>query len=102
MRITTKTVFVTLAAGIALSACTTVLDDEGTQTASCGYDSRNWQATIDRMPGPGAQAMLHITGEIDMPTPGYSVELAQGPADRMMPPGVRFQQVSHRRGARRR
>ena len=95
MQTTTPTALVTLVACLALPACTTI-PEEGSQTASCGYDSRNWQATIDRMPGPGAAPMLHITGEIDMPMPGYEVRLVAGPADRMMPPGVHFRLESER------
>ena len=34
--------------------------------------------------------MLHISGEVDLPTPGYSVTLEAGPADRAMPPSQRF------------
>lgn len=52
--------------------------------------SRNWHAWIDKMPGPGATMTLNISGEVDLPTPNYSVELVAGPADRMMPPGLRF------------
>ncbi|WP_428027968.1 hypothetical protein [Altererythrobacter sp.] len=53
-------------------------------------ESRNWHAWIDRMPGPGSKPTLNITGEVDLPTPGYSVSLTAGPADRAMPPGLRF------------
>ncbi|WP_372520162.1 hypothetical protein [Alteriqipengyuania sp.] len=87
---------IAVAASLALTACTTYPEEEEPETASCGYDSRNWQATIDRMPGPGAQPMLHITGEVDMPTPGYTVRLVAGPADRMMPPGLHFRFESER------
>jgi len=86
MRITTA-LPVTLAASLALSACATVPDDG---SASCPTVSRDWQAWINAMPGPDAQRTLHITGSVDMPTPGYSLELVGGPADRMQPPGLRF------------
>ena len=56
--------------------------------------SRGWNAWINAMPGPGARPTLHITGEVDLPTPGYTVELIAGPADRMMPPGQRFSLVA--------
>ncbi len=52
--------------------------------------SRGWKAWINAMPGPGAVRTLYITGEIDLPTPGFTVTLVPGPADRMMPPGQRF------------
>ena len=86
MRITTA-LPVTLAASLALSACATVPDDG---SPSCPTVSRDWQAWINAMPGPNAQCTLHITGSVDMPTPGYTVELVGGPADRMQPPGLRF------------
>ena len=34
--------------------------------------------------------MLHISGEVNLPTPGYAVTLEAGPADRAMPPSQRF------------
>lgn len=53
--------------------------------------SRGWSATLDKMPGPDAGAgTLSISGEVDLPTPGYSVTLVAGPADRMLPPSQRF------------
>lgn len=42
------------------------------------------------MPGPDATPTLNISGEVDLPTPGYTTILRAGPADRMMPPGLRF------------
>jgi len=59
-------------------------------TGCAVYQSRDWQAWISAMPGPDAKPTLHIQGEVDMPTPGYSVKLVEGPADRMQPPGLRF------------
>jgi hypothetical protein len=53
------------------------------QSASCPViDSRNWSAHINAMPGPGAQRTLIVSGEVDLPTPGYGVTLAAGAADR--------------------
>ena len=56
--------------------------------------SRGWTAYINAMPGPGAKPTLNISGEVDLPTPGFKVELIAGPADRMMPPGQRFSLVA--------
>ena len=50
-------------------------------------DSRDWQAWINAMPGPDAKPMLIVIGEVDMPTPGYTIAITLGPMDRMMPPG---------------
>lgn len=54
-------------------------------------DSRDWKAWIDRMPKvdqPGPR--LHVAGEIDLPTPGFTVSVTEGPMDRAMPPGLRL------------
>ena len=58
------------------------------QSTSCPViDSRDWAAWINAMPGPDAEPTLIVTGEIDLPTPDYTIEITLGPADRMMPPG---------------
>ena len=49
-------------------------------------ESRDWAAWIDAQPGPGAERRLIVTGEVDLPTPGYGVEWRVGPADRRLPP----------------
>jgi hypothetical protein len=46
--------------------------------------SRNWQATLNK-PADGP-AELTLTGEVDLPTPGYTVQFSQGITDRAMPP----------------
>ena len=48
--------------------------------------NRNWTAHINAMPGPNAQRTLNVSGEIDLPTPGYTVTLREGPADRSARP----------------
>lgn len=92
-----------LAAGcLALSACTppSPIDggtppEPGREVVECPViESRGWTAWIDALPGPDAVRTLHISGEVDLPTPGYTVELVPGPADRMMPPGQRFSLVA--------
>lgn len=45
--------------------------------ANCAVtDQRDWEAQFS----PGDSPTLTITGEIDLPTPGYSVSLARTPA----------------------
>lgn len=44
--------------------------------------SRNWTAHVNAMPGPNAQRTLNVAGEVDLPTPGYTVTLTEGIADR--------------------
>ena len=47
-------------------------------TLPCGViDQRNWTAEFSA----GARATLTISGEVDLPRPGYSVSLARDPAD---------------------
>ena len=53
-------------------------------------DSSNWQAWVNAMPGPDATPTLHVTGEIVLPTPGYTIDWQLGALDRMLPPGQRL------------
>jgi len=55
-------------------------------SACAVLDSRDWEAWIDRMPGPGATSTLHVTGQLDLPHAGYSVTVRDGPADRSATP----------------
>jgi hypothetical protein len=47
-------------------------------------ESRNWSARVT--PGPAGARRLHVAGEIDLPTAGYTADWSEGPADRRMPP----------------
>jgi hypothetical protein len=38
-----------------------------------GWNCRTWEAWHDRM--PGKEPTLHVSGECEMPTPGYTLEL---------------------------
>ena len=49
-------------------------------------DSRNWVAWINAMPGVDAKRRLHISGEVDLPTPGFVANWRLGPADRRSVP----------------
>ena len=76
---------VALAAAGLLAGCQTA--PEPTPEARCAASaSRDWSAWINRMPGPGATPTLHVTGEIDLPTPGYAATLTAGAADRSATP----------------
>lgn len=62
------------------AAETTTTEAATTTPASlpCGViDQRNWTAEFSA----GARATLAISGEVDLPRPGYSVSLARDPAD---------------------
>ena len=57
--------------------------------SSCpAIDSRNWHAWIDRIGED--EPRLNITGEVDLPTPGYQVEWQPGISDRRNPPAQRI------------
>ena len=53
--------------------------------------SRNWSAQV--IDAQGKRTLL-VTGEVDLPTPGYQVSGKHGPMDRMQPPGVRMDGVA--------
>lgn len=57
-----------------------------TPSACAVLDSRDWSAWINRMPGPDATPTLHVTGKVDLPNPGYTVTVRDGPADRSAQP----------------
>lgn len=48
-------------------------------------ESRDWIARVSAGTADGGARLL-VTGELDLPTPGYTVTLKEGPADRRMPP----------------
>ena len=62
---------------------------ETTEHSSCPVmGSRNWHAWIDRV--AENESRLNISGEVDLPTPGYQVEVKPGILDRRKPPAQRF------------
>ncbi|MEM6507341.1 MAG: hypothetical protein AAF711_18040 [Planctomycetota bacterium] len=54
-------------------------------------DSPNWTANFapENKTGPGL--VLQVSGETDLPTPGYQANLVIGLLDRKNPPGLRLQ-----------
>ena len=57
--------------------------------SSCAVlKSRNWHAWIDRV--AENKPRLNIVGEVDLPTPGYTVEWKPGILDRRQPPAQRL------------
>ena len=54
------------------------------------YESRHWHAWIDRYSSTEGTNRLNITGQIDLPTPGYTINWKTGIQDRAMPPSQRF------------
>ena len=62
---------------------------EPANTTSCPVkSSRNWYAWIDRV--AENEPRLVISGEVDLPTPGYKVEWRSGIRDRSQPPAQRL------------
>ena len=57
--------------------------------SSCNImQSRDWHAWIDRV--AEKEPRLNIVGEIDLPTPGYTIEWQPGILDRSQPPTQRL------------
>lgn len=55
--------------------------------ASCPViESSEWAAWVNAMPGPAATKQLIATGQVVLPTPGYTVTLTAGMADRSATP----------------
>ena len=89
-----------LSLGILLASCSTQANipeeqnttEELTQpedTTSCSVmESRNWHAWIDLVAED--EPRLNISGEVDLPTPGYKVEWQPGILDRRNPPAQRI------------
>ena len=53
-------------------------------TSCLAMNSRNWHAWIDRQ--ENKKPRLNISGEVDLPTPGYTVTWKPGILDRKQPP----------------
>ncbi|WP_396272646.1 hypothetical protein [Hyphomonas sp.] len=56
-------------------------------------DSRNWAAWINRMPGPGAVATVHVAGKVDVRSGGYTFRWEEAPMDRSAVPVLRLKLV---------
>lgn len=54
------------------------------------YETRNWRAWIEPINNATGRGQLNITGQIDLPSPGYSINLTLGPMDRRHPPSLRI------------
>ena len=59
-----------------------------TSTSCPAVESRNWHAWIDRV--AENEPRLVISGEVDLPTPGYKTEWQPGILDRRQPPTQRL------------
>jgi hypothetical protein len=78
----------------ALAACTSddtpadpVEPPKPAPVAACPViESRDWAAWVNAMPGPAATKELIVTGQVTLPTPGYTVTLTAGIADRSATP----------------
>lgn len=52
--------------------------------------SRKWAATLKRTGGSTSKLTLRVTGEVDLPTPGYTAIWKVGISDRANPPGLQL------------
>lgn len=52
--------------------------------------SRGWEAWVNKMPGPDMQPKIHVVGQVDVPTGGYTFEWQEGPLDRSAHPALRL------------
>lgn len=100
------------ASGIILAACTPPADQAPAaepppvpaaeddlavtpeSAAECAVlDSRDWQAWIDRMPGPDASPTVHVIGKVDVRSGGYTFNWDVGPMDRSMTPALNLELI---------
>lgn len=88
------------AAPVAVTVEETVVETESEEaapmeeTAACDVlDSRDWEAWINKMPGPGATPTIHVVGKVDVRTGGYTFEWQEGPMDRSAVPALRLKLV---------
>ncbi|AXE64480.1 hypothetical protein BBF93_09755 [Hyphomonas sp. CACIAM 19H1] len=56
-------------------------------------DSRDWEAWIDRMPGPDASPTVHVIGKVDVRSGGYTFNWEVGPMDRSMTPALNLKLI---------
>ena len=64
------------------------------EPAACPViESSNWQAFINKMPGPDAKASINVSGTVKMPLPGFTFAWAEGPLDRSAMPKLRLKLV---------
>ncbi|ELS02472.1 hypothetical protein Xen7305DRAFT_00021860 [Xenococcus sp. PCC 7305] len=64
-------------------------EKQNVDTSFCPVlESRNWHAWIDRV--AEKEPRLNISGEVDLPSPGYIVEVQPGILDRRQPPAQRL------------
>lgn len=98
------------ASGIVLAACQTpvtetpalapseleipVIVGETPVADTCAVrESRDWEAWVNRMPGPGATPSIHVVGKVDVPTGGYTFDWKVGPMDRSMTPALKLELI---------
>ncbi len=82
---------------LSLSACSEGPSEENTpptlgaevDNACAVASSSNWQAWLNRMPGPD-EPKLHVSGDIELAEPGLTASFSLGPLDRRRPPSQRI------------
>lgn len=56
-------------------------------------ESRDWEAWINRMPGPDATPKVHVVGKVDVRSGGYTFNWEVGPMDRSMTPALNLKLI---------
>lgn len=56
-------------------------------------ESRDWAAWVNLMPGPDASPTVHVTGQVDVRTGGYTFDWQTGPLDRSAMPKLRLKLI---------
>lgn len=63
-------------------------------TGECAVlESRDWEAWVNRMPGPDATPSVHVVGKVDVRSGGYTFDWEVGPMDRSMTPALRLELI---------
>ncbi len=63
---------------------------QSVSNACPAYETRNWRAWIDTSDSSTGTGRLNITGQIDLPSPGYSIDVTKGRLDKRNPPLLRI------------
>ncbi len=95
----TKVIRIALIISLALCSSSTV-QSNNTEPANANarqkmiecpiYDSQNWHAWFDQLDQSTHTGRLNISGQLQLPSPGYIIEYFTGPLDRHRPPSLRI------------
>lgn len=95
---TIRTILTCLCLLTAVSGCTrTSIPDQSIEKrepqndSSCKViDSRHWHAWVDQLSSINRKGRLIVVGQVDFPTPGFTINLRTMALDRANPPALRI------------